>query len=279
MRALAEIAMRGRAYAIGLSMVGALLPLLTWVSASIVSLVVLRRGAIDGGVVLLWTLLPLAVTIYFVGDPSSTTAVVGAAVLAYVLRTTVSWELTLVTTLVLSVVASLVFQYAASDILLVFVNLYMEIQKQLSVEVNYESAEEQFLGVFAMGQAYTMFAIVILARWWQSQLYSPGEFKTEFHQIRATPVFVSGLLLLLAICFLFGDPLGRWIPLLTMPLAVSGLAMVHWLGDFRSVSSGWILVFYLFLIFFFQYIYPVLIVLALLDGYLNFRQRLLTHKV
>ena len=66
MRALAEIAMRGRAYAIGLSMVGALLPLLTWVSASIVSLVVLRRGAIDGGVVLLWTLLPLAVSIYFV---------------------------------------------------------------------------------------------------------------------------------------------------------------------------------------------------------------------
>ena len=113
----------------------------------------------------------------------------------------------------------------------------------------------------------------------RDRLYNPGEFKTEFHQIRATTVFVSGLLLLLAICFLFGDSLGRWIPLLTMPLAVSGLAMVHWLGNFRSVSSGWILVFYLVLIFFFQYIYPILIVLALLDGYLNFRQRLLTHKV
>lgn len=279
MRALAEIAMRGRTYAIGLSMAGAVLPLLTWVSASIISLVVLRKGAIDGAIVLLWTMLPLCVTVYFIGDPSSTTVAVGAAILAYVLRITVSWELTLVTTLLLSVIASLVFQYTASDVLLVFVNLYMEIQKQLSVEMNYESAKEQFLGVFAMGQAYTMFAIVILARWWQSQLYNPGEFKTEFHQIRAKPVFVSGLLLLSVACIFFGDPLSRWIPLLTMPLAVSGLAMLHWLGDFRSVGGVWILIFYLLLIFFFQYIYPVLIVLALLDGYLNFRQRLLTNKV
>jgi|TARA_A100001011_G_scaffold302825_1_gene316617 hypothetical protein len=279
MRALAEIAMRGRTYAIGLSMAGAVLPLLTWVSASIISLVVLRKGATDGAIVLLWTMLPLGVTVYFIGDPSSTTVAVGAAILAYVLRITVSWELTLVTTLLLSVIASLVFQYTASDVLLVFVNLYMEIQKQLSVEMNYESAKEQFLGVFAMGQAYTMFAIVILARWWQSQLYNPGEFKTEFHQIRAKPVFVSGLLLLSVACIFFGDPLSRWIPLLTMPLAVSGLAMVHWLGDFRSVGGVWILIFYLLLIFFFQYIYPVLIVLALLDGYLNFRQRLLTNKV
>ena len=279
MRALAEIAMRGRTYAIGLSMAGAVLPLLTWVSASIISLVVLRKGATDGAIVLLWTMLPLGVTVYFIGDPSSTTVAVGAAILAYVLRITVSWELTLVTTLLLSVIASLVFQYTASDVLLVFVNLYMEIQKQLSVEMNYESAKEQFLGVFAMGQAYTMFAIVILARWWQSQLYNPGEFKTEFHQIRAKPVFVSGLLLLSVACIFFGDPLSRWIPLLTMPLAVSGLAMLHWLGDFRSVGGVWILIFYLLLIFFFQYIYPVLIVLALLDGYLNFRQRLLTNKV
>ena len=266
MRALAEIAMRGRAYAIGLSMAGAVLPLLTWVSASIVSLVVLRKGAIDGSIVLLWTLLPLGVAIYFIGDPSSTTAVIGSAILAYVLRITVSWELTLVTTLLLSVIASLVFQYTASDVLLVFVNLYMEIHKQLSLEMNYESAKEQFLGLFAMGQAYTMFAIVILARWWQSQLYNPGEFKTEFHQIRAKPVFVSGLLLLSAACIFFGDPLNRWIPLLTMPLAVSGLTMVHWLGDFRSVGGVWMLIFYLLLIFFFQYVYPVLIVLALLDG-------------
>ena len=130
MRALAEIAMRGRTYAIGLSMAGAVLPLLTWVSASIISLVVLRKGAIDGAIVLLWTMLPLGVTVYFIGDPSSTTVAVGAAILAYVLRITVSWELTLVTTLLLSVIASLVFQYTASDVLLVFVNLYMEIQKQ-----------------------------------------------------------------------------------------------------------------------------------------------------
>ena len=279
MRALAEIAMRGRAYAIGLSMVGAVVPLLTWVSAAIVSLVVLRKGVVDGSIVLLWTLLPLGVTIYFVGDPSSSTAVIGAAVLAYVLRITFSWELTLVTTLILAVIASLVFQYTASDVLILFVNLFMEIQKQLSVEMNYDTAKGQFLGVFAMGQAYTMFSLVVLARWWQSQLYNPGGFKTEFHQIRVTSIFASGILLLTTGCILFGDPLSLWVPLLTMPLAVSGLAMVHWLADYRGVGGVWVLVFYLCLIFFFQYIYPVLTVLALLDGYINVRQRLLMNKV
>ena len=279
MRALAEFAMRGRSYAIGLSMVGAIVPLMSWVSGAIVSLVFLRKGGLDGSIVLLWTLLPLGLSIYFMGDPSSTNVVIGAAILAYVLRVTLSWELTLATTLVLSVIASLVFQYTASDVLILFVNLYIEIQKQLSVEMTYESAEGQFLGGFAMLQAYMMFAFLILARWWQSQLYNPGEFKLEFHQIRVTPIFSSAILILIIACVLFGESLSRWIPLLTMPLAVSGLAMVHWLVNYRSLSGAWVSVFYLLLIFFFQLIYPILTVLALLDGYLNIRQRLLNNKV
>ena len=279
MRALAEFAMRGRSYAIGLSMVGAIVPLMSWVSGAIVSLVFLRKGGLDGSIVLLWTLLPLGLSIYFMGDPSSTNVVIGAAILAYVLRVTVSWELTLATTLVLSVIASLVFQYTASDVLILFVNLYIEIQKQLSVEMTYESAEGQFLGGFAMLQAYMMFAFLILARWWQSQLYNPGEFKLEFHQIRVTPIFSSAILILIIACVLFGESLSRWMPLLTMPLAVSGLAMVHWILNYRSLSGAWVLVFYLLLIFFFQLIYPILTVLALLDGYLNIRQRLLNNKV
>ena len=279
MRALAEFAMRGRSYAIGLSMVGAIVPLMSWVSGAIVSLVFLRKGGLDGSIVLLWTLLPLGLSIYFMGDPSSTNVVIGAAILAYVLRVTLSWELTLATTLVLSVIASLVFQYTASDVLILFVNLYIEIQKQLSVEMTYESAEGQFLGGFAMLQAYMMFAFLILARWWQSQLYNPGEFKLEFHQIRVTPIFSSAILILIIACVLFGESLSRWIPLLTMPLAVSGLAMVHWILNYRSLSGAWVLVFYLLLIFFFQLIYPILTVLALLDGYLNIRQRLLNNKV
>ena len=279
MRALAEFAMRGRSYAIGLSMVGAIVPLMSWVSGAIVSLVFLRKGGLDGSIVLLWTLLPLGLSIYFMGDPSSTNVVIGAAILAYVLRVTLSWELTLATTLVLSVIASLVFQYTASDVLILFVNLYIEIQKQLSVEMTYESAEGQFLGGFAMLQAYMMFAFLILARWWQSQLYNPGEFKLEFHQIRVTPIFSSAILILIIACVLFGESLSRWMPLLTMPLAVSGLAMVHWILNYRSLSGAWVLVFYLLLIFFFQLIYPILTVLALLDGYLNIRQRLLNNKV
>ena len=136
--------MRGRSYAIGTSIACTMVPFLSWLSTAIVSLVVLRKGALEGALVLLWTLLPLGAILYFFGQPdlSPVTALIGTAIMAYVLRVTVSWELTFAIAIILSAAGSLVFQYTAADVLVLIVEFYMDYTKQLSVEMSYDAAEK-----------------------------------------------------------------------------------------------------------------------------------------
>ena len=56
MRGMADLAMRGPKHAIILASLFAALPMLFWVSAAIVSLVVLRRGVAQGAKVFAWAL-------------------------------------------------------------------------------------------------------------------------------------------------------------------------------------------------------------------------------
>ena len=59
MRGLAAFVMRGRLQASAVAALVSALPLLTWLGASIVALVVLRRGNKEGLLVFLWAFLPL----------------------------------------------------------------------------------------------------------------------------------------------------------------------------------------------------------------------------
>jgi len=279
MRALAELVMRGRRYAIVASMVGASIPLLNWLSTAIVSLVVLRKGAAEGSIVLLWALLPLGIAVYFVGDPMPVIALVGTAIMAYILRVTLSWELAIGVAVIASAIGSLVFEYTAADLLVMLVEFYVEFSKQNSIEVSSEVARKAIVGIYAMGQACGMCALLVLARWWQSQLYNPGGFQKEFHQIRMTPWFSTGIVVAMMFSFVFDDQLGRWLPLLTVPLIFSGIALVHWTFGFRKMSVNWVIAFYLLLIILSNLIYPILASLALMDSYLDLRQRIQTKKV
>ena len=101
--------MRGRPQAVGAAVVTTALPLLNWLGTAIVSLVILRKGLSEGMLVLAFAILPLAVASYFVGDPSAIIALVGTALMAYVLRVTVSWEATLASVVLIAGVGSLLF--------------------------------------------------------------------------------------------------------------------------------------------------------------------------
>ena len=285
MRALAEFVMRGRIHAIGMALVAASLPLLNWLGNAIVGLVILRKGPVEGLFVLMWAILPLGVAFYYVGDPSPALALIGTAILAYVLRVTVSWEITLVLAVVVSAVGSLIFEFTATAVLATIVEWYLqytsEIAEQLkqTSDISFEEAKKSIMGFFAMGQAYAMIAFLVLARWWQSQLYNPDAFQKEFHQIRMTPVLSGVLVGLLLVCFVFNEQLGRWIPVLTVPLIVTAIAFVHWLIKFKSLSGSWVFGVYMLLLVLFQVVYPLLASLALMDSLFNLRTRFQSKEV
>ncbi len=285
MNKLLQYVMQNRRNAILIAVISGSLPLLNWFGTAIVGLVMLRKGPMEGAIVLLWAFLPLAVAIYYIGDPSPGIAMIGTAVLAYLLRVTSSWEVTLAAAVILSAIGSLIFELTATDVLTVMVEWYMEYMAQVSEqlqqtsELSFEAAKATIVSFFAMGQAYAMVAVLILARWWQSQLYNPGGLREEFHKIRLSPVMSAGLVCLLLVCFAFSEQLGRWIPLLTVPLFMAALAFVHWVIGYRNLSGSWVFSFYMLLLVLFQVIYPLLTALALMDSWFNLRERIQSKEV
>jgi len=278
MRALAEFAMRGRLQAVG-SVVGlAFLPMGHWLSAALVALVLLRRGVNDGVFLLLLATLPLVGIYGTSGDPGPLIGLVGVACLAWVLRSTQAWPQTLAAAVLVSALGSLVFEQLVDADLDVLVKWYLELASN-DADVGSSSAEQEALGrqvimgLFAMGQAYAMIGFLVLARWWQSQLYNPGGLRQEFHQLRLPVPIAATLVILLVVCVALGTPQAiRWVPLLTVPLVMAAIGWVHWLVGIKGFSGHWLGGFYLILIVMYQFVSPLLASLALMDSWFDLRK-------
>ena len=64
-----------------------------WISAAVIALVTLRKGASAGGWLFLWALLPSGTLLYVFGDSGPLALLAGTMFLALVLRNTVSLSL------------------------------------------------------------------------------------------------------------------------------------------------------------------------------------------
>ncbi|MBL6690189.1 MAG: hypothetical protein ISP91_07340 [Pseudomonadales bacterium] len=278
MRAIAEFAMRSRWHAIGTSMVAAILPLMGWLTTVIVALVSLRFGASAGAMVLLWAMLPVGVALYFVGDPSPMIAMIGTFLMAMLLRHTLSWELVLIAAVFLAAIGAFIFEIGAAAILERFASIYVEYLAQIdsSLVMAPDQAQTVLLGFFALGQAFAMVVMLIIARWCQSALYNPGGFGKEFRALRLSPVVSGGSVAAMLVCYLFNEVLGRWLPLLTVPLVFAAIGLVHWVVKAKEMSGNWLAGFYVSMALLFQLIYPFLASLALMDSWFNIRNRIQT---
>lgn len=278
MRAIAEFAMRSQWHAIGTSMVAAILPLMGWLTSVIVALFSLRLGASAGAMVLLWAMLPVGVALYFVGDPSPMIAMIGTFLMAILLRQTLSWELVLIAAVFLAAVGAFIFEIGAAAILERFASFYVEYLAQIdsSLVIAPEQAQTVLLGFFALGQAFAMVVMLIIARWCQSALYNPGGFGKEFRALRLSPGVSGGIVAAMLVCYLFNEVLGRWLPLLTVPLVFAAIGLVHWVVKTKEMSGNWLAGFYVTMALLFQLIYPFLASLALMDSWFNIRNRIQT---
>ena len=267
--------MRSRGHAIATSVIAASLPLMGWLSTAVVALVCLRHGVASGSLVLLWTLLPVGIAFYYVGDPSPAMALLGTFMMAALLRQTLSWELVLIAAVVVSAVGSLIFELTAAGLLERFAGFYVEYLQRVdaALVVSLEEASTLLLGFFALGQAYAMLAMLVIARWWQSVLYNPGGFQKEFHGLRLSPALAAVIVVLMALCFAFSGVVGYLLPLLTVPLVFTALGLMHWLIARKELSGHWVAAMYACLVFLFQLVYPFLASLALMDSWFNIRNR------
>lgn len=283
MRALADFVMRGRLQATLAVVVAAALPLLFWVSAAAGSLVLLRRGLNDALGIVLWALLPTLLWWYF-GEPRPLLVLSGSLVLALVLRASVSWTRVLLASVLLGVLYGVIIDAVFGEVVKRNATELLELMPQMLGE-NYRqmTADEKaqigellapvLTGLMAGLLQLLSLLCVLLGRYWQALLYNPGGFGREFRAVRLpAPMAVS---LLVGIFLLPGlsIELAMLTPLCSVPLAFAGVALLHGLVTQQRLARFWLVGLYVSLLLFMQLVYPLLVVLAVVDSLFDFRGR------
>lgn len=284
MRALADFIMRGRMQATLVVVGCAALPLLFWLSAAAACLVYLRRGMSDAIGVLVWALLPALVWWYF-GEPRTLMVLLGALGLAALLRAGWAWNRVLLASIALGLVYGVLLGVVFREPIEALAQALNErlpqmlggLYQQVSVEerANLGNLIAPVLnGLIAALLQVVSIAALLLGRYWQAALYNPGGFGSEFRAIRI-PLWPAVLLLA---CMLigpnFGPQMAMLTPLCSVPLVFAGLALMHGLVKAGKLGKFWLVGMYVTLVLFMQLIYPLLVVLAIVDSLIDFRGRI-----
>lgn len=285
MRALAEFIMRGRMQATLVVAGCAALPLLYWLGAAAGCLVLLRRGLKDALGVLALGLLPALIWWLYSDDPRALLVLLGSACLALVLRASESWNRVLLVSIAMGVVFSVVLGMAfgpqiemlAQALIKVMPSLLGDVYQQMSVDeqARFASLITPILtGLIAALLQIVSVLSLIVGRYWQALLYNPGGFGREFRAVRI-PLGPAMLLLAgMVVSPNLGVQMSMLVPLCSVPLVFAGLALIHGLVAQKRLAKFWLVGLYVTLLLFMQLIYPLLVVLAIVDSLIDFRGRL-----
>jgi hypothetical protein len=113
---------------------------------------------------------------------------------------------------------------------------------------------------------------LLLARYWQAALYNPGGFGAEFRALYY-PATVSSVLVVAALALYgLGVQYSTWAMICLIPLTFAGLALVHARSVLTGRGKGWLTMFYIAWVFF-DPVKLLVVVFAIADSWLNFRQR------
>lgn len=282
MRALADFVMRGRMQATLVVVLASVLQPFFWLGAAAGSLVLLRRGAGDALGILVWALLP-ALAWWYLGDPSVTLVLLGSAVLAQVLRTSMSWNRVMLASVVLGVFYVLLLSTVSAGLVTGLAEAFRSVLPQVLSEAKLSADQQAELqaglvpavtGLLAASLQVISLLCLMLARYWQAALYNPQGFGREFRALRlSAPVAVS-LLLGVLVVPLLGPQAAVLAPLCAVPLLFAGLALGHGLVALKRLPGFWLVLMYGLALM----LGNVICLVAVVDSLFDFRGRLVRRQ-
>ncbi|NOX43102.1 MAG: hypothetical protein GXP19_05125 [Gammaproteobacteria bacterium] len=143
-------------------------------------------------------------------------------------------------------------------------------QRQLVQTFMKESAEVM-TGALAVFIMYYHLLMLIIARWWQSMLYNPGGFRSEFCSLNLGKALTLTLLGFGAVTMLATGNVstiaGHFAVVVFALFTLQGLAIIHSVVEKLSASTSWLVAAYIFLYFIWQFV----ALAGLLDNWLNLR--------
>lgn len=294
---MAAFIMRGRGAAIGVASLFAImaiiLPFLSYMSGAVIALVTLRRGPIEGGIVVLATAAVVGVlSQYALDNPVFVLAFILAAwlpiwILSLILRHTVSLSLTLWVAAGMSLALLLLIHALIPEptpwwreILAKVVgdaltqpDLGMAIQ---DVNDILDTMAKMMTGFVASVFFLSLVFGLVLGRWWQAMLYNPGGFRAEFLNIRLNRAVAGAG----ALVFLWavwskggGDTMaGDLSTLVVTVFSVSGLALAHVWVEKTGANKFWLIGLYVLLSIIPPQIMAGLAVAAMGDAWFDIRK-------
>jgi hypothetical protein len=280
MKALAEFAMRGRFQALLITVIGAGSLLFSPISAAVLALVTLRKGAGEGAWLLFWALLPAGSLVYLYGDSGPLSLLLAVMVLALVLRNTVNLPLAVLVSVPVGAAIGLAMVGFAGvyldQIAAYFGEFLATLEQQLSQgDQNVVLARPtpvQIAGMLGAGTAMTAVLCLLLARYWQAALYNPGGFGEEFRELYYPPMVAVALALGIVALAALGAEYRTWAMICALPLTFAGIGLVHARARHRGQGRGWLTGFYLAWLFF-DPVKLLVVFVAIADSWMNFRRR------
>ncbi|WP_236183946.1 hypothetical protein [Pseudomonas juntendi] len=274
MRALASFIMRGRMQATLMVVISAVLPLLFWLSAAAGSLVLLRRGFRDATSVIVGGLLA-GLAVWVMGDPITFLVIAGALALAAMLRAEHPWSRVLLASAVFAVAFSLVLDLALAQTFDMLAKAFAEAMPKIEGEPVLSGELIRPVLVASTAVTVQLFSVLalMLARYWQAALYNPGGFGREFRELRLPKQTMAVLVAVMVVAPFIGPQFIILASASSLVLVLAGIALMHGLVAQGRLAGFWLVGMYVTLPLIMQLIYPLLVVLAIVDSLIDFRGR------
>lgn len=281
MRALAQFVMRGPLQAAGVAAFTTAIPLLFWIGAAVIGLVILRLGLSQGLSIGLWALLPALGWSWVGQDPTSLAVLLEVALMATVLRVSSSWERALLAGSALAVITGVLLPVLYPGLLNQLVETGVSFYHEYNPEVARQMGDQlepvirQTMNASMAGTfLFAGVVLTMLARSWQAGLYNPGGFRKEFHAFRLSgPVALVCVVAIFAGAFLgLNSVLVAWAA--GLPLVIAAIALVHGVVGRKGLGMQWLVMFYIALLLLGPSLLLLLLVLAFVDSWLDIRRRI-----
>ena len=274
MRALASFIMRGRMQATLVVVISAVLPLLFWLSAAAGSLVLLRRGFRAATSVIVGGLLA-GLAVWVMGDPITFLVIAGALALAAMLRAEHPWSRVLLASAVFAVAFSLVLDLALAQTFDMLAKAFAEAMPKIEGEPVLSGELIRPVLVASTAVTVQLFSVLalMLARYWQAALYNPGGFGREFRELKLPKQTMAVLVAVMVVAPFIGPQFIILASASSLVLVLAGIALTHGLVAQGRLAGFWLVGMYVTLPLIMQLIYPLLVVLAIVDSLIDFRGR------
>lgn len=289
-----QLILRSNIHAAIIAMLCTFLPLFSWISMVIVALVVFCKTATDGFVVLLWAMLPYVVILSVARSWWSLvyTVLFGGVfvwVLAIIWKRYNKFNWVVETAVIFGIIAVSIFHGVVpnphiwwTQHLLATTSTWIS-STGLKLNMDWFQQAVPIIVPYMTGVqcAFVLFGVtaqIMIARALQANLFNSWIWRREWQEFRISQIVVVFLVLCLVLLWIKPTLLKDLLPVLMFPLLFAGVSLVHSCMIMLKSPSVFMWLFYLLVflsLLFLPFLLGILVLLAVVDSFLNFRLKIL----